>query len=478
MRVNNLEQQTIGLNALSAAQLRRLHFGTLEVLERTGVNVYATEALELLHGAGAKVDGNRVKIPAWLVQQALNSAPGRVALSSRSGLRALSLEENQIYFGTGSETPNIIDLTTGKRRRPFTSDVKNAALLADALDNIDFVMSLALATDAPVERADIYQFAEMILNTTKPICFTAYSLANLKVMIEIARLAVGGKENLRFKPNLIHYAEPNSPLMHSKEALEKLLLCAAEGLPVIYASVPMLGATGPVTLAGSCVVANAEILSGLVIHQLKQKGAPFIYGGGIPPMDMATSVCSYGSPERDLGCIMLTRLAQYYNLPSFTTAGCTDAHTFDQQAGLEAGFNLLAAALSGGNLIHDLGYMGVGMTSCLEYVLLCSEAAGAIKHLLQGVPVNAETLALEVTEKVGPGGHFLSEEHTFKHFRQAMYFSPTLNRNHFEAWQQAGSKTYYERANLKVKEILQNHQVAALDSAVIKQIRKLAAGKS
>ena len=475
MRINTVHQMTLGLNILTEDQLDRVHFSTLEVLERVGVKVYEPEALELLHGAGARVDGNLVKIPAWMVQQALFTAPSRVALAARDGSKALSLEKGNIYYGTGSETPFTIDLDTGERRRPVKRDVENAARLADSLENVDFVMALALPADVPLQSADIHQFEAMTLSTTKPICFTAYDRRSLQDMIEISRLAVGGAEALRERPNLVHYAEPTSPLLHTKEALEKLLTCAAEHVPVIYATCVMLGATGPVTMAGALVVANAEILSGLVIHQLKTPGAPFVYGGGIPPMDMATSICSYGAPERDLGCISLVRLSQYYNLPSFTTAGCTDAHRFDQQAGMEAGFNLLISGLAGGNLIHDLGYMGVGMTTCLEFLLLCNEAAGAVKHLLRGVEVNSETLALDLIERVGPGGHYLGEAHTVKYFRREMYFPKTLNRENYDSWMASGGQTFGEKANARVKEILKAHISPPLPPEVEKEIRKIAA---
>ncbi|HOL17990.1 MAG TPA: trimethylamine methyltransferase family protein [Bacillota bacterium] len=475
MRVNITHQQTLGLHLLSEDQLEQIHYGTLEVLERTGVKVHEKEALELLHGAGARVEGNLVKIPAWLVERALATAPSRVGLAARDGSRALSLEKGNIYYGTGSETPFTIDINSGERRRTVKADVCNAARLADALKNIDFVMALALAYDVPLASADVHQFEAMLLNTTKPICFTTYDRRGLLDIIEMAELAAGGAEALREKPNLIHYAEPTAPLQHTREALEKLITCAAERIPVVYASVVMLGATGPVTMAGALVVANAEILSGLVIHQLKAPGAPFIYGGGIPPMDMTTSICSYGAPERDLGCSALVRLSQYYNLPSFTTAGCSDAHRFDQQAGMEAGFNLLISGLAGGNLIHDLGYMGVGMTSCLEYVLLCDEAAGAVKHLLRGVAVNPETLALDLIEKVGPGGHFLSEEHTARHFRQEMYFPKTLNRDNYDGWLAGGGKTFDQKANERVKEILAQHTVPPLPPEVVKEIKSISA---
>jgi len=292
----------------------------------------------------------------------------------------------------------------------------------------------------------------------------------------MASLAAGGRKKLAEKPYIIHYSEPTSPLMHSKNALEKLLTAAEERIPVIYVPAVMCGATGPVTTAGSLVVANAEILSGLVIHQLKAKGAPYIYGGGTPPLNMITTVCSYGDPQLDLGCASLIQMAHFYNLPSFTTAGCTDAQSFDQQAAMEVGFNLLITALAGGNLIHDIGYIGAGMATSLEQVILCNEGIGAIKYLTRGVEINPTTLALDVIEKVGPGGQFLTEQHTMDNFRTQMHFTKLFNRNNYDNWVAAGKKDFGINANALIHEILQWHEVPPLDSEVEEAIKNIAEG--
>jgi trimethylamine--corrinoid protein Co-methyltransferase len=473
MRVNNRFQATLGLNLYTEDQLEEIHLATLDILERVGVKVFEEESLQLLRDGGARIDGNLVKLPAWMVQEALVTAPRKVNVADREGKRAMALEKRNIYYGTGSDTPYTIDIESGLRRQSLKQDVVNAARISDAMENVDFVMSLGLASDVPVETADVHQFEAMVLNTTKPILYTAHDRQGLKDIIEIAQIAAGGADALIERPFFVLYAEPTSPLVHTKEALEKLLTCAENRAPVIYAPATMLGATGPVTIAGALVVANTEILSGLVIHQLKAKGAPFIYGGGIPPMDMQTSICSYGGPERDLGCISLVRMAQYYNLPVFTTAGCSDAQSFDQQAGMEAGFNILISGLAGGNLIHDLGYIGVGLTSSMEHLLLCNEAAGAVKYLLRGVEVSPATLALELIEKVGPGGNFITERHTLENFRGQMFMTKLLNRNNYDNWKAEGSKTFAQRANEKVKQILSTREVSAIapeKEAMIKEI--------
>jgi trimethylamine---corrinoid protein Co-methyltransferase len=471
-------EKRMGLLNLKPEQIDQLHLATLDVLENVGVKICEPEALDLLGDAGARVTGDLVKIPTWLVQQAFSTAPCKIVIYDRSGRRALTLEKGNIYYGTGSDTPYIIDIDTGQRRRAVKQDTINATRIADALENIDFIMSMAKASDVPDIRTDRHHFEAMTLNSTKPIIFDAHDREGLSDIIKMASIACGSKETLVQKPYIMHYAEPNSPLTHSKAALEKLLTMAEERIPLIYAPAVMCGATGPVTTAGALVVANAEILSGLVIHQLKAKGAPFIYGGGTPPLNMVTTVCSYGDPQGIVGAVSLVQLAQFYNLPSFSIAGCTDAQLFDQQAAMEAGFNLLMSALAGGNLIHDLGYIGVGLTFSLEYLVLCNEGVGAAKFMTRGVEVNPRTLALDVIEKVGPGGYFLTEQHTLDYFKHEMHFTKLFNRSAYDNWQATGSKTFGEHANNLLKEILQWHEVPGLDLQQEEEIKAIAEGKS
>ncbi|MFU8794076.1 MAG: trimethylamine methyltransferase family protein [Dethiobacteria bacterium] len=470
-------QKRMGLLNLTADQMEQLHLATLDILEQVGVKILETEALELLNEAGARINGDLVKIQPWMVQQALQTTPCKIAIYDRLGNRAMTLEKGRIYYGTGSDTPYVMDIDSGNRRRSVKQDSINATIVTDALDHIDFVMSMAQASDVPAVRSDRHHFEAMILNTTKPIVFDAHDRQGLLDIIYMASLACGGREELTDKPYIIHYSEPSSPLVHSKNALEKLLTAASERIPLIYAPAVMCGATGPVTSAGSLVVANAEILSGLVIHQLKARGAPFIYGGGVPPLNMGTTVCSYGDPQAILDCACLVEMSHYYNLPSFTTAGCTDAQCFDQQAATEVAFSLLISALAGGNLIHDIGYIGAGMATSLEQVVLCNESIGAIKYLTRGVEINPATLAMDIIEKVGPGGHFLTEQHTMDNFRTQMHFTKLFNRSNHENWVAAGSKCFGDSANALVKEILKWHEVKLLDPEVEKAIKAVAEGE-
>lgn len=456
---------------LSDEQIYEIHLATLEVLERTGVEVFDEEGVDLLASAGSHVEGKaRVRIPSYLVEDALKSAPKRVTLASRDGRRKVLLEGTKVYFGTGSDCPHILDSFTGERRLSTKEDVEKAALICDSLPNIDFFMSLGLVSDVPGAVSDRHQFQAMLLNTTKPIIFTAHDETGMADIIEMAAVAVGGREQLRGNPCIGLYAEPSTPLQHSKAAVRKLLLAAQEGIPVVYTPCPLAGGTAPATLAGTLVMDNAEVLSGLVMSQLRQKGAPFILGGVVTVMDMKTAIIAYGAPELHMLSAALAEIAHYYRLPMFSTAGCSDAKVMDQQAAIESAFSCLMAALSGANLVHDVGYLESALTGSYEMLVMTNEVIAMVKRIMRGIEVNEESLALDVIDKVGPGGNFLLEEHTLHHFRKEQWHPELMDRNNYEKWRQAGGKTLGQRTTEKVKRILAEYHPEPLSPEKLKQI--------
>ncbi|HIQ04821.1 MAG TPA: trimethylamine methyltransferase, partial [Anaerolineae bacterium] len=263
-----------------------------------------------------------------------------------------------------------------------------------------------------------------------------------------------------------------SPFYHNPEALDRLLFCAEKRIPLIYIPTIMAGASGPVTMAGALTVGNADVLAGLVIHQLKAPGAPFIYGGCVSPFDMKTTVLPYGAPEWHMSDAILAQLSWRYGLPQFGTAGATDSKVVDEQATLEAAYTLLFAALSGVNLIHDVGYMESGLTASLDYLVICDEIISLVRHILRGCEVDDETLALDLIDAVGPGGHFVDSEHTLRHYREVWYPS-VLDRRTYDDWSAAGAMTLKQRARIKAKELLETHEVPPLVSEVIKGVNRV-----
>jgi trimethylamine--corrinoid protein Co-methyltransferase len=471
MRSNYTVQASPHFGVLSEQQMDDIHSASLEILWRTGSRMYCQEALELLQRAGADVsDGNLVRIPSHLVEWALRTAPSRVVLANRNGERVMALEDHKTYYGTGSDCPNILDHETGQRRLFRKEDIEQGIRLCDALVHIDFVMSMGLASNVPIKTSDRHQFEAMVLNTVKPIVFTAHDLDGIRDIVDMAAAAVGGLDELRHNPTLILYAEPTTPLVHTRESVEKLLFMAENNLPVLYAPGMLRGGTAPVTLAACLALANAESLTGLLITQLKREGAPLVLGGGALIMDMRTMVSSYGAPELQLAGAALAGMAQHYGLPRFSSAGASDSKVVDQQAMIEGTISVLMQALSGANLVHDVGFLECGLTSSFEMVVAIDEVIAMVKQIVKSVEINDETLALDVIHKVGPGGSFIAEDHTARHFR-GVWFPRLLNRQNYEAWAADGKQTMGDRMRQKVREILAAHQPQPLPAQAVERIQ-------
>ena len=462
---------------LEQDQKEEIHRCSLRLLERNGVLVHEEQALQFLKEAGCSVDADhRVFIPERVVSRALRSVPEKIEIYDRTGTPSMSLEDRKAHFGTASDTPNVIDFETGDRRPAVLADVKRAARLADALDNVDFIMSLGLAGDTPVERSDRYHFAGMLESSAKPIMFTAWSLEGLRDIFEMAVIVAGSAEQVCRRPFLIHYAMAIAPFIHPKDSIEKVLFCAEKRIPVEYHSVDIGGTTAPATLAGSFVQGNARMLSGLVIHQLKSPGAPLVVDTSVVFLDMRTMASPYMSPEILLASIMNKDMALYSGIPTFAKAGAGDAKILDQQAGVEIGMSILNEYLIGNNLIHDMGYLEMGMTGSLESLVICDEVVSFAKRFGRGVDFSAEHLALDVIEEVGPAGNYLTHDHTLKHFREEFWFPKLMDHNNHDTWVKQGSRSLFERAHERAEQMLASHEPPPLDAKAVEEIYNIASG--
>ena len=443
---------------LSDSQLQDLHLAALEVLRRTGIRFHHQEALDMLREPGAFVsDGNLVKFPARLVEDAIASTPGRIVMCDRDGQPAMFLEGSKVYFGTGSDCLNLIDPETGEHRKFTQADLINGYHLCDALPNIHFVMSIGIPSDVDPALSFDTQMALMLEHTTKPIVFVTNDKASCQRAIDMAAVVAGGYEALVEQQHILLYSEPSSPLQQSETAVDKLLLMAEYGLPVLHSPGPLMGGTAPITMAGGLIMSLAEILSGLVVHQLKRRGAPFLFGAGLHHMDMSSAQISYGSPEFQLTKAAVAQLGRWYGIPTWGYAGCSDAKVMDEQAAVEAMLSVIMAKLSGANLIHDVGYMESGLTTSFEMIVLTDELIAMTDHIMKGIEVSDDTLLVDELDQVGPGGHFLDTEQTLKRFRE-FWFPSLLDRKRRPQWLEAGATTLGQRLNTRVKEIIKEHR--------------------
>jgi trimethylamine--corrinoid protein Co-methyltransferase len=454
---------------LSDEQQSAIAATAFELLERVGVKLTESEAQALLYGAGAHIEGGQVYIPAHLVEEAIQSAPQGISIYMRDGELTMRLEGYNYYYGAHTDAPDVLDPFTYQRRPCQEEDVRCNASLIDALPNISYTTASGLVSDRRSEIADRVSLTQCLKNSTKPVLAMPVTLQALVDGREMAALAVGGEDALRAQPLLIVYSEPVSPLVHPDESVRKLLYCAEHEIPLVYTPYAAMGGTAPLSQVAIIAQMCAESLSGLVIHQLKRRGAPYIFGGMPSVMDMKTTIFSYGAPEFLLGNSLMAEMAHYFKLPNFGTAGTSDSQVFDGQAVLEVTLSCIMAALSGANLVHDVGLLGNATIVMPDMIVATDEIINMTRHLLPEMQVNEEALALNVIHDVGPGGEFVTHPHTLHHF-QDVWYPDLLYRGGAKAWGEAGQLTFEQRVNARTRELIESHQPEPLPDDVVEQI--------
>jgi trimethylamine--corrinoid protein Co-methyltransferase len=444
------------------------------VLDECGVEVRNfPRALELLSGAGARVTSTRVRIGPDLVERALAAAPRSWPVSSRGseaepGTAALDLRDGESYFGPGSDCLYLRDPETAELRRVTVADIEDLAGLCERLPTIDFVMSMGLPEDAPIIVDDLAAAAALFSATRKPLMVAPKDGLAVGVLRDMA-VACGG---LDAAASIMVYAMPSPPLQHDGDALGKVIACAELQVPLIYASAPSCGTTAPRSVPAAVMLGNAEVLSGLVLHQFVRPGAPFVYGAGVGATDMRTGFDGHGAPEAWLGQQLGADLARFYGLPSFNYAGMTDANDLDEQwAAEEFAFTVLGA-LQRSTLIHDLGYLQVGLQYSYESLVFGDECVAWARAYLQEMRVDAEALAVDEIVAVGPGGHHLARKYTRHHNRD--FYVPTLfDRSVYDRWAADGSRTLKDRVRAKVAALRAEEPSYRADHATRRELAQL-----
>lgn len=410
------------MQILNDQQLSAIHSATLEVLETTGVSMTHPKGLELLDSAGCKIKEGRVRIPASLVEKAISTAPKSVTLGNRDDSKQIVLEGKNTFFGATIDCVNYLDPDTGDVTECQSENAVTMAKLVDALDNYDWMLTLGIARDMPEQIADRAVARIALEHCSKPVIVSCNDAKSLKEIHEMALLCKGGDEPFKKAPNLGTLNCTISPLTHDNHLVEKNIYAAENGIPIVHYSGMQLGGSFPATLASGIVMASAESLSGLVLQQIINPGAPFVFGSFITIMDMKTTIFSYGAIEMAMMVGGMSQLAQRYGLPFFSTAGCTDSKEVDVQAAVEGSLQDLVMATVGGGMVHDTHcWLDHGSTLSPAHLVVGQEILAMVKKFAQGIDVSKETLATELIDKVGPGGTFLMDPHTMQNFRSVLY---------------------------------------------------------
>ena len=459
---------------LSKDALDAIHWATLDVLERTGIKIFSDKVLKMLGEAGCTIDFDKkiAFIPSYLVETSLKKRQKTIRLCARNPKYDLKLDGRHTYVCTDGTGTHTLDFESGRRRESVKDDIIKSARISDYLDTINIYWPMVTSQDFPAHVRVLHDLEAALNNTEKHVGFeTTTTSEEAKNEIKIAAAVAGDEKKLRKRPIVNFTYCSIAPLQHA-ESIEAVLEFVKAGIPVFFMSMPQTGVTGPVTIPGSLVVNNAETLAGIVISQVASPGSPVGYSTASSNFDMLTSRWLAGSPEAGMIWAAISEIARYYGLPSYVGAFGTDAQTPGPQAAWEKVISGLFPVLAGCDVAVGIGLVDACTTLPFEELVIDDEICKMVFRLAEGIEVNDETLALDLIHSIGPGGQYLTEKHTLKHFKE--HVIPVIsNRKSYDTWKKEGAKSMVEVAREKTREILRTHQPTPLENDAQNEIKKI-----
>lgn len=474
--IKSITNPGLKLTILSETDIQRLHKATLDIIENVGVRFPSLKALQLWESFGANVNQQTsiVKIPGHIIEDALIKAPPSYTLSARNPSQDLPLDGNHVYVGTDGCGVQVIDINTGLVRTSKLQDVADIARVADDVEEIAFNWVAVAAQDKPPSTRGLHELLAVWENSTKHAqTESIYNEKEASVAIEMAAAIVGGKAELRKRPVLSMMQCSASPLGHDGGSLDAALVAAEAGIPVGFMTMASCLTTGPATMAGNFVVGNAEVISATALLQLAFPGTPVFYAAAQTASDLRTGAYTGGGPEDFLFGAATNVMSDYYNIPLSMGAFATGAKTPDWQAGIENSLSTFMASLVMSDMLLGVGFLHGSRIWSYEQMLMDCEIFSIIHKVMQGMPINDDTLALDVIRSVGPEGNFLAQKHTIKHMRE-IFLPKYFDRRSYSAWEEKKDGAR-EWAHENAIQILNNHQPDPIDPALDAELHHILA---
>ncbi|MEW6366882.1 MAG: trimethylamine methyltransferase family protein [Acidobacteriota bacterium] len=443
------------------------------ILDKAGVLVENSEARQLLLEAGSAERDGRVCIPEKAVRWALGQVPTRILVFDRDGERAMDLGGDRVHFDPGSAAIHIFDTKLGKRREVTTRDAVDLVRLVESLPNYA-AQSTALAPgDIPKDAADRYRLYLVLKNGRKPVVTGTFRKDGFGPMRDMLVAVRGSEEELRRSPLAIFDCCPSPPLKWSDLTCQALLDCARAGIPAELVSMPLTGATSPVTLREAVVQHCAENLSGIAIHQLAAPGAPIIYGGSPAAFDMRHGTTPMGAVETMMIDVAYAQVGKHLGVPTHAYMALSDSKCPDYQAGLETGIGAVMAALAGINVVSGPGMLDFEMCQSFEKILLDHDACSMALRLVRGIE-KREGDAVELIHAVVQASEFLSHPHTRKHWREELSVpSRMISRETYGDWERNGAQFAHQVASAEVARILSKPAIQGLPPEVCSTLDRI-----
>jgi len=462
------------LKFLDQKEVEEIHFASLKILEEVGVLVHEPNFLKLLadEGINVNLEKKKVKIPSALVNECVKKAPKHVTLYARDPKYNVEFCDGKIFTHPVGGAANVLDLNSGAVRPSNRKDVENLTKIVDALSNVHTATMIVYPSDVPENLRDIYAVETILQNTSKNFDATPFNDESFKIIIKMVE-TVTGEEGLRKNPIITVSASPTSPLQFSSDVTKIMTRATKHNIPIAILPCPLAGATSPVTMAGTLVQQNAEMLAGLTMVQLLNKGNSVLYSPRCIPLDMATGQACAGIEEAimSVGCV---QLAKYYGLPSDVYGLDTDSKVLDEQIAIEKAMGGLMPALAGANALSGAGCIESGITVSYEQLVIDDEIFGMIFRAVKGIDFDEEKLAVDVISKVAKeSSNFLQQQHTLQHFQSESFMPKLASRVARARWEKMGSKSIVEVARDKVRKILAEHQPQQIDEASKKKLEEI-----
>ena len=455
------------LEYVTNEELEQMHQATVDILTKTGIRTGSQRFMDACAGVGLRVEKLEKNKFATIyftqdqIDQALSTAPSKFTIYGLDDTKQIRWGERKAYNCTCVGVPFVEDPITHESRNTTLKDLEDYIRIADALPHTD-VLSCLTAQGIPEHAANAIQVGAMLRNTTKPLRICIESAHETKDVIAVLTAAAGSLKQLQQKPLAYLEVSPISPLDYSTNPAEAMLDIIESGLPLGIIPCPMMGATGPMTLIGSVVMHNAEMLAGVVITQLLKPGYPTIMSPRVTFMNLSTMLGLWAAPEMGIAAAASVQLINKYNIPTAPGGFSCAAKISDAQAGFEVMLNSLLPALVGVDVIGSSGSLDNALIASYTKLVLDDEVCSLTRKVMDGCIVDADTMAVDVVDEVVNGPrNFLATEHTIDHMYTELWEPILTDRNSYDKWKET-RKTYTDVANEKAMDLLLNHKVCPL----------------
>jgi trimethylamine---corrinoid protein Co-methyltransferase len=444
-----------------------------QLLIKPGIKVQSVEAINLLKSAGADIDKDAevAHIPEKLVRQALDTVPAKFFLYDLRGNPRVQYGGDAVHFDPGSSGVHILDPETLEHKSSCTPDLIRLVQVTEMLSQYDAQSTAVVCNEIPKNIGDLWRLYVVLMHSEKPIVTGAFSAKTLGNMFDALAIVSGGRQALAEKPRAVFDVCPSPPLIWSEFGAGNLIELARAGIPAEIVSMPLAGAASPVTLLGSVTQHAAECLSGILIHQLAQPGAPIVWGGAPAIFDMRKGTTPMGAIETAMIDAAYAQVGKSLDLPTHAYLGASDSKIVDAQAGLESGMSALVGALAGINMISGAGMLDFLACQSPEKLTIDAEAISMIKRLLEGLEPRTPTLATALFEGINFKGDFLKQKITRELFAKEQYLpSAIIDRDSIRGWQASGSPDTFTRARERVKTLVADYHAPTLDPSMVSDL--------